>query len=284
MARPSQHSLCHQSTERREGKMKPFRSVLVLLFLFCAFKAMADDTFQTARYIGATTLRTLSVNGNVNANDVNDYMAFQVTTPGNYLLTLGNMTANASLGIYDHTNKILGLSTNPGNQQETIRVSLSPGRYVVRVASWQLINNTNYTLSITNQSIVVRPTPIPRPAPTPAPPQIGKIVIRGIPYNNHSNYTTMSTNRVLLGDYFNINSRTLNFNPGTVKVVLQEVNRGGGFGHTVYELRGINRYGNSLQVQAPWLQLFKGRTFYVSVFQYTGAQNNYAQAGQITFQ
>lgn len=259
--------------------MKLFRSILLLSSLLTSFTTFADDTFQTARFIGTLQTKAISFSDNVNANDVNDYFYFQVNQATNIQVALTNLTADASVGLYSSTGTMLTMSSNPGTQNESMSQSLQAGKYIVRVASWQLINNANYTLTISNKSIVFNPIPRPAPAPT-----ISKIVIRGIPYNNHSPYSKISTNQVLLGDYFNIKSSTLNFNQGTVKVILQDVNTSGGFGINVYELKGINRYGNTIQVQAPWLQLFRNRTFHVSIFQYTGNENNYAEVGRITFQ
>lgn len=166
----------------------------------------------------------------------------------------------------------------------------------MRVTSWQHQANTRYRLTLKNSLRITVPGPrpgtgiggpFPRPLPPTRPPHtpnLGTIVVRGIPYVDHSPYTNLSVKTVLLGDYFNINTQTLNFNnQGTLKVFIQDVNTPTGLGVTGFELKGVHQYGKSLQIQAPWLHLFKNRTFHVTVFQYTGQKNNYAQAGTITF-
>lgn len=121
--------------------------------------------------------------------------------------------------------------------------------------------------------------------PQPLKP-VGKIIIRNVPYKDHSANASLSQPQVLLGDYFNLSVRSLFFQgPGTLKVYLQDaVNQPTGLGVLGFQLRNVFPRGQTLQIQAPWHQIFKGRTFHVTVFLYTGQENHYAYAGKITFQ
>jgi len=269
--------------------MKAIMLLYTILFFFNP-NAWADNTHQSAAYIGTVGPQPKVIFNQVSNHDHNDYFSFDVTISGQYQFTLDQMTDNASLGVFRIDGSLIGYSINQGTTPEVLKYQLNKGRYVVRIASWQLTANTNYRLTIKNQSLVVRPpsrpiNPWPRiPRPNPTSPQLGNITIRGIPYFDHSRYASLSTSQVLLGDYFNLNTQTMNFNQGgQVKVFIQEVNGHSGFGITGYELRGVNAYGKNLQIQAPWLHMFKNRKFNVTVFQYTGSKNHYAHAGVITF-
>ena len=274
--------------------------LLCLLLLLPSLNTFADDTHATSQWIGTVGNSPLVIANSVSSHDHNDYFSFDVAVKGTYQLTLDQLRDNASLGLYRLDGSLVGYSVNQGTQPEKLSYQLNRGRYVVRIASWQLSATTTYRLTIKNASVVITPgptnprNPLPRhprlPRPTrptrpPHTPQLGQIVIRGIPYVDHSKYATLSKSQVLLGDYFNIDTQTMNFNQGgTVKVFIQEVNGHTGLGVTGYELRGVHKYGKNLQVQAPWLQLFRNRKFNVSVFHYTGQKNHYAHAGIIHFQ
>lgn len=270
--------------------------LLCLLLLLPSLSTFADDTRQSARNMGSIANSSKVVFDSVSATDHNDYFSFHLATDGSYEFVLDQLKDNASLGVYRMDGSLVGYSVNNGTTPEKLRYQLTRGIYFVRVASWQHQANTTYRLTVKSANVVVTPgptnprNPLPRlPRPTrptrpPHTPQLGQITIRGIPYVDHSKYATLSTSQVLLGDYFNINTQTMNFNQsGQVKVFIQEVNGHTGLGVTGYELRGVHKYGKNLQVQAPWLQLFRNRKFNVSVFQYTGQKNHYAHAGIIHF-
>lgn len=268
--------------------------LLCLLLLFPNLNAFADDTLASSQWIGSVGSSPITIINHVSSTDHNDYFSFDVVTDGLYVLTLDQLNDNASLGLYRQDGSLVGYSINDGTQAEKLRYQLNRGRYIARVASWQHSANTSYRLMIKKSHVVIAPGPrVPgpslpsrpsRPSRPPHTPQLGQITIRGIPYVDHSKYATLSTSQVLLGDYFNINTQTMDFSQGgTVKVFIQEVNGHTGLGVTGFELKGVHIYGKNLQVQAPWLQLFRNRKFNVNVFHYTGQKNHYAHAGIIHF-
>jgi hypothetical protein len=123
---------------------------------------------------------------------------------------------------------------------------------------------------------------LPQPSCTPVP----RVYLRNLPYDDYSRYAGKSASAVPGGRSFSITVNCMPWN-GQVKVVLQDVNAPSqvAAGLTgVFELRGISRNGNTLTVQAPPDQYFKGKTYYVSVFVYGPQPWNYAQAGTITIQ
>lgn len=139
-----------------------------------------------------------------------------------------------------------------------------------------------------NQASAQGVTPLPRLNTNRIAPsaRVGSIVIRGIPYQDHSAGTSLGPRTIPVNGSFTITSSTLNFNtPGTLKVVLQDASRpGNSYGFTVFQLSNVRRAGNRLLVQGPGLPIFRNRTFHVTVFLYTGSSNLYASAGTITFQ
>ena len=119
-------------------------------------------------------------------------------------------------------------------------------------------------------------TPPQRPANQP----VGQVYIRGIPYQDHSANTRLSTATIQGGQSFRIESTTLPLD-GQIRVTMQDVNRGNGFGVTAFQLTNVRRSGNTLIVQAPNLPLLKNRTYHIAVFVY-GATNRTANAGRLT--
>lgn len=284
-------------------------SVLAFLAMLLSFNSNADDYFRTATHKGTLiSVKPIIINDSVSPHDINDYFSFQVNSKARVLITLTNLRDDANLGLYDANNKMLGISTNQARANETIQANLAPGKYVVRVASNRLIADTTYTLKIATGlrgGIPVpnpRPAPIPRPvpnpiprpnpipiprptpAPQPAPPQIGQIFIRGLSYADHTAQARLPQRQASVNGSFNLSVSSMNFNSGTVKVILQDVNRSGGFGSTVFELKSFTRQGSRLVVRGPGLpHIFANRTYHLTVFQYLpGGVRNYASLGNIT--
>ena len=111
--------------------------------------------------------------------------------------------------------------------------------------------------------------------------------IRGIPYVDHSRSTRLSQNTVGLGGRFQITSRTLRFSGRqSIRVTLQDVRRGNGFGVTAFQLRNVRRLNAStLSAQAPAHLSFANRRFHVAVFVYErGRANQHASAGTLMIQ
>lgn len=128
----------------------------------------------------------------------------------------------------------------------------------------------------------INPTPPARPVrPTSLPP-VGRVVIRGIWYEDHSAGTRLAQSTVRGGAFFRINSSTMVYD-GQIRVTMQDVTRGNGFGVTAFRLTNVRRSGNSLIVQAPNLPLLKNRTYHIAVFVY-GTKNRTANAGRLTIQ
>ena len=268
---------------------------MIFCFLLISTSIWADNTRGTATNLGTLSYYSgaLTRTGQVNQKDVNDYYKF-TTAKQNVKIVLDRLNDDANLGLYDKSGRMLGMSTKRGTQADQIQLSLAPGTYFVRVAAvkappagpW---SNAFYRVSVSGATrpVIINPPNPPRkpivitPIPTPVP----KIYIRGIPYNDYSATTTLSPSSVSLGQYFTITTSNFPWNSGgTLKVFMQDVTRGNGYGVTGFQLRNVRRQGNRLTVQAPRHQTFKNRSFYVTVFHYPGTTNNYASAGTIRFQ
>lgn len=124
------------------------------------------------------------------------------------------------------------------------------------------------------------PPPTSRPTPRPTTAPIGTTSIRGILYQDHSGNTRLSTSSVQGGQTFRIETSTMNLN-GQIRVTMQDVNRGNGFGVTAFRLTNVRRSGNALIVQAPNIPQLKNRTYHIAVFSY-GNGNQTANAGRLT--
>ena len=127
-----------------------------------------------------------------------------------------------------------------------------------------------------------RTRPVAPPTTNRVPPAVGSVNIRGIMYEDHSAGTSLAQGSVQGGAFFTINSSTMVYD-GQIRVTMQDVNRGNGFGVTAFRLTNVRRSGNSLIVQAPNIPALRGRTYHIAVFVY-GARNRTADAGRLTIQ
>ncbi|MBL6988834.1 MAG: T9SS type A sorting domain-containing protein [Bacteriovoracaceae bacterium] len=265
------------------------------LFCFVAFatSSFADNTQATATNLGTLNpaARPLVLFEQVSGNDINDYYKFSTTKALQVRITVDRLNDNANLGLYDTRGRMLGSSTKQGTNTDVVAKTLSAGTYIVRVTAvkapprgpW---SNASYRLTVSGTvrfSLPTRPT-LPNPPPTNPTPAPGRTIIRGIPYVDHSANTSVTPGSVRLGQFFTITTGSFPWNtPGTLKVVIQDVTRGNGYGVTVFQLRNVRRQGNRLTVQAPQAAVFKNRKFHVTVFHYPGTKNHYASAGTISF-
>ena len=113
--------------------------------------------------------------------------------------------------------------------------------------------------------------------------QPARIIIRGIPYEDHSSKTRLSKNNVFLGEFFSIFSSTLRYNRyQDIRVVMEDVQRSGGFGVTIFRLTNVRFSGKTLTAQIPMLAFFRNRTFAITVFVFErGQPNRYAAPGYL---
>lgn len=127
--------------------------------------------------------------------------------------------------------------------------------------------------------------PIKKPIIKP----VGRIVIRGIPYNDHSVNTSLAPKVSPPGGWIEITTTSLWFErlssaPGyQLKVVIQDTQApsSSSGGVTVFELRNRFARGTLLQAQLPFEAVFHRRSFYVTVFAWGPQGNHYAHAGVV---
>jgi len=183
---------------------------------------------------------------------------------------------------------LLGLASLTGASAQTptrtlnaagtpaLRYGLPPGRTF----------STRGTFGIPVRQPVPARTPRPTPPPSTPPPRppasqpVGQVFIRGLPYEDHSANTRLGSSTVQAGQSFRIESTSLPLD-GQIRVTMQDVNRGNGFGVTAYQLTNVRRAGNALIVQAPNLPVLTNRTYHIAVFVY-GSTNRTANAGRLT--
>jgi hypothetical protein len=80
--------------------------------------------------------------------DANDFFVFNHTTPGSFIVSLSNLTADADLVLYDSSGNILAESILSGTQEEWIWYTNAPtGTYYARVLPYSNAQ-TGYKLSL----------------------------------------------------------------------------------------------------------------------------------------
>ena len=169
------------------------------------------------------------------------------------------------------------------NWVATVNVTVPAGTYTVLdsdPATWSHIpQSLSRGFTIVRGSLVATaPAPPPGPSCQPLP----SVYIRGLKYEDYSGNTRLSTTRVNPGGFFQIQSSCLRYD-GRVVVTLQDVNRGNGFGVTVFQLTNVTTNGNVLTAQAPNLPILRNRTYHVAVFVY-GQPWKTANPGQLSIQ
>ncbi|XGV97566.1 MAG: pre-peptidase C-terminal domain-containing protein [Leptolyngbya sp. BL-A-14] len=105
-------------------------------------------------FIRANSPKT--VNDSVSNIDLNDFYRFTVDTDNHLSLRLSGLSADADLEIIRDSNgnglvdpgEVIAKSQNGGSNNELIDLQGMSGRYYARVLSYNGINNTNYTLSL----------------------------------------------------------------------------------------------------------------------------------------
>ena len=104
-----------------------------------------------------------TINGFVGSTATDSYYRLTLSTTSHLTVSLSNLTADADLqliqdvnqnGIVD-TGEVIGSSSNPGNQSESIAIGLPAGTYFIDVHRYS--GDTSYTLQ-------TQATPIPSPA------------------------------------------------------------------------------------------------------------------------
>jgi subtilisin family serine protease len=103
-----------------------------------------------------------AINGLVNATAADNYYRLTLSTTSKLNISLGNLTADADLQLIQDTNQngivdtgeVIGSSSNPGNQSESIATGLPAGTYFIDVHRYS--GDTSYTLQ-------TQATPIPLP-------------------------------------------------------------------------------------------------------------------------
>ncbi|MCA9213153.1 MAG: S8 family serine peptidase [Planctomycetales bacterium] len=123
----------------------------------------AGDTFRRATNIGSLTATTTR-SESVGVEDKADVIRFQLSTRANVTVTLGNLTNDADVFIFDSTGQIVGRDSQQGRTTEQISESLVAGEYYVLVLP-RTSSTVNYQLVIRN---LASRTPVPQSPPTAA--------------------------------------------------------------------------------------------------------------------
>lgn len=102
------------------------------------------------KYKWATPLGKLSgaliVNDGMTAGESSDFFAFSVRSTGNVNLTLGGLSADANLRLFDANGKLLASAARAGTRSDTISQSLKKGTYVLSVDRATGAADTAYTI------------------------------------------------------------------------------------------------------------------------------------------
>jgi hypothetical protein len=123
----------------------------------------SGNTLITARRINPTAT-TQTFTDFVGGSDLNDFYSFSLSSRSSLNLSLGGLNTNADVqlirdanfnGIIDSSNEIIARSNLSGIATESIRTTLDPGNYFVRVfpGVGSTINGTNYNLSLSVNSL-----------------------------------------------------------------------------------------------------------------------------------
>jgi len=102
-------------------------------------------TFGTAAPLGKLAGQ-LNVNNSLSTGESSDFFSFSVRSTGNVNLTLGGMSSNANLRLFDANGKLLGNAARAGTHSETISQSLKKGTYVLSVDRADGAADTAYTV------------------------------------------------------------------------------------------------------------------------------------------
>jgi Domain of unknown function (DUF4394)/Bacterial pre-peptidase C-terminal domain len=79
--------------------------------------------------------------------DTNDFYQFDVTTPGNLNLSLGDLNGNADVQVLNRNGAVVAASTNGGNTAESLNVNLGTGTFFLRVFPGAANQGTSYGLN-----------------------------------------------------------------------------------------------------------------------------------------
>ena len=93
-----------------------------------------------------------TINGFVGSTAADNYYRLTLSTTSNLTVSLSNLTADADLQLIQDTNQngivdtgdVIGSSSNPGSQSESIAAGLAAGTYFINVHQYS--GDTNYTL------------------------------------------------------------------------------------------------------------------------------------------
>jgi beta propeller repeat protein len=131
------------------------------------------ESRRTARRLNLTN-RTRTIRERVGGDDDLDFYRIQVRNPSTFNLRLNGLQEPARVSLQDSRGRTIASSNQRGNRAESIRRTLQPGTYFVRVNGTG--EDTNYRLRLAAQNVAVTPTPTPvppttvTPAPVPVPP------------------------------------------------------------------------------------------------------------------
>jgi subtilisin len=109
----------------------------------------------------------LRVRGAVGRGDTSDYFAFRLQQPGQLVVELTGLQADADLTLRDAAGRLLLRSSRGGRASESLTRSLPTGTYLIAVTSY-MRSATSYQLriAVTDQ----RPAPVPPTGPPTVPP------------------------------------------------------------------------------------------------------------------
>ena len=93
----------------------------------------------------------------VGSSDRNDYYRFNINDSKNLSLSLSGLSSDADVQLLDDGGSVVAQSTNSGSNSETIEAQIGAGTYYIRVNAYLSLDNTDYSLTISANTVPVVP-------------------------------------------------------------------------------------------------------------------------------
>ena len=93
----------------------------------------------------------------VGSSDRNDYYRFSIDESKNLNLSLSGLSSDADVQLLDDAGSVVAQSTNSGSNSEAIEAQLGAGTYYIRVNAYLSFDNTDYSLTVSANTIPVVP-------------------------------------------------------------------------------------------------------------------------------
>lgn len=129
----------------------------------------AGSTLGTAQDVGVLS-GTQAFNGDVGGSDSADFIRFTLQTSAKVSASLGSLSADIDLALYNSSGQRVGLSNKAGTASESISQTLGAGVYFVGVTPWRRAASS-YVLTL-NASALSTTTPTTPTTPTTSLPDV----------------------------------------------------------------------------------------------------------------